>query len=164
MRLPNSYKEVQKLTECLATLNHFISKLGKMNLPFFKNPRRMSKEMFSWDEECSEAFEEFKRYLGSTQLLSRPEAGERLQLYLAISDVAVSSVILREVEGIQKPIYYVSHVLRDAEERYPIIDKVAFTFIISARKLKAYFESHPIQVVTDQPLNRVLSIRALQGS
>ncbi|GAA0154604.1 hypothetical protein LIER_43282 [Lithospermum erythrorhizon] len=161
MRPPNNYKEVQKLTRCLAALNRFISKLGERILRFLNNLRCMSKENFSWDEDSKEAFEELKRYLGSPQLLSRPEVGEQLQLYLTISDVAVSSVILREVEGVQKPIYYVSHVLRYAEERYPIIDKAAFTLVISTRKLKAYFESHPIQVVTNQPLKRVLSSPSL---
>ncbi|GAA0163008.1 hypothetical protein LIER_18985 [Lithospermum erythrorhizon] len=39
MKPPNSYKEVQKLTGCLAALNRFISKAGERNLPFFKNLR-----------------------------------------------------------------------------------------------------------------------------
>ncbi|GAA0163641.1 hypothetical protein LIER_19455 [Lithospermum erythrorhizon] len=147
MKTPNSYKEVQKLTGCLAALNRFISKSGERNLPFFKNLRRISKEKFTWDEECKTAFEELKRYLGSPQLLSRPEPGEHLQLYLAISDVAVSSVLVREVDRVQRPIYYINHVLRDAEERCPTIDKAAFALIVSARKLKAYFESHPVQVM-----------------
>ncbi|GAA0149533.1 hypothetical protein LIER_08683 [Lithospermum erythrorhizon] len=163
MKRPNSYKEVQKLTRSLAALNRFISKSGERNLPFLKNLRRMSKEKFRWDKKCSEAFEGLKRYLGSPQSLSRPEPGERLQMYLAISDVAVSSVLLREVEGVQKPIYYISHVLRDAEERYPIIDKAPFTLVILARKLNAFFESYPIQLVTDQPLKRVLSTPTLSG-
>ncbi|GAA0174451.1 hypothetical protein LIER_27840 [Lithospermum erythrorhizon] len=40
MKPPNSYKEVQKLTGCLATLTRFISKSGERNLPFFRNLRR----------------------------------------------------------------------------------------------------------------------------
>ncbi|GAA0155588.1 hypothetical protein LIER_13284 [Lithospermum erythrorhizon] len=88
MKPPNSYKEVQKLTRCLAAFNRIISKSGERNLPFFKNLRRMSKGKFHWDEECNKTFEELKRYLGSPKLLSRPEHGERLQIYLAISDVA----------------------------------------------------------------------------
>ncbi|GAA0148842.1 hypothetical protein LIER_08174 [Lithospermum erythrorhizon] len=140
MKPPNSYREVQKLTGCLATLNRFISMSGERNLPFFKNLRSISKEMFHWDEEYSEAFDELKRYLGSPKLLSRPEPRERFQIYMVISNVAVNSVLLREVKGIQKSIYYISHVLRDAEERYPIIHKAAFSLVISARKLKAYFE------------------------
>ncbi|GAA0141081.1 hypothetical protein LIER_02307 [Lithospermum erythrorhizon] len=103
MKPPNSYKEVQKLTGCLAALNRFITKSGERNLPFFKNLSHMSKQKFHWDEECSEAFEELKRYLGSSKLLSRLEPKKRLQMYLAISDVAVSSVLLREVVGVQKP-------------------------------------------------------------
>ncbi|GAA0152265.1 hypothetical protein LIER_37459 [Lithospermum erythrorhizon] len=141
MEPPNSYKEVQKLTGCLAALNRLISKSGERNLLFFQKP---------------EADVQGK-------LLSRPESGESLQLYLKISDVAVSSVLIRKIEGAQKPIYHVSHVLWGTEKSYPIIDKAAFALIISARKLKAYFESHPIQVVTDQPLKRVLTSPALSG-
>ncbi|GAA0185488.1 hypothetical protein LIER_32776 [Lithospermum erythrorhizon] len=73
MKPPNSYKEVQKLTGCLAALNRFISKSRERNLPFFKNLRRMFEEKFIWDEENKGAFEELKRYLGSPNLLSRPE-------------------------------------------------------------------------------------------
>ncbi|GAA0170249.1 hypothetical protein LIER_24550 [Lithospermum erythrorhizon] len=152
-----------KTNRVCRALNRFISKSRERNPPFFKKLRRMSKERFVWDEDCREAFEELKRYLGSPQLLSRPEPGEWLQLYLAISDVAVSSVLLREVAGVKKPIHYVSHVIRDVEERYPIIDKAAFALIISARKLKAYFETYPIQMVTDQSLKRVLSSPTLSG-
>jgi hypothetical protein len=36
MRAPNCIKDVQKLNECMASLNRFISKLGERGLPFFK--------------------------------------------------------------------------------------------------------------------------------
>ncbi|GAA0168405.1 hypothetical protein LIER_23129 [Lithospermum erythrorhizon] len=65
MESPNSYKEVQKLTGCLTSLNRFISKSGEKNLPFFKNLRRMSKEKFTWDEESNKAFAALKEYMGS---------------------------------------------------------------------------------------------------
>ncbi|GAA0157633.1 hypothetical protein LIER_14861 [Lithospermum erythrorhizon] len=126
MELPKSYKEVQKLAGCLAALNRFISKSGERNFSFFKNLRRMSQERFTLDEESNKAFAKLKEYRGSSQLLSRPELGEILLLYLTISDVAVSNVLIREEEGAQRPIYYVSHVLRGAEERYPVIDKSCF--------------------------------------
>ncbi|GAA0159148.1 hypothetical protein LIER_43472 [Lithospermum erythrorhizon] len=120
MAPPSSYKEAQKLTGCLDVLNRFIAKSGERNLPFFQNLRRMSKEKFGWDEESDKAFAELKAYLGSPQLLSLPDSGETLQLYLMISYAAVSSVLLREEGNAQKPIYYVTHVLRGAEERYPV--------------------------------------------
>jgi hypothetical protein len=36
MNAPTCIKDVQKLTECMAALNRFISKFGERGLPFFK--------------------------------------------------------------------------------------------------------------------------------
>ncbi|KAK3016643.1 hypothetical protein RJ639_005966 [Escallonia herrerae] len=70
--------------------------------------------------------------------------------------VAVSTVLIREKEGEQRPVYYISKVLQDVETRYPQIDKVALALVISARKLRPYFQSHTVVVLTDQPLGKVL--------
>ncbi|GAA0152425.1 hypothetical protein LIER_10909 [Lithospermum erythrorhizon] len=108
MQPPCEYKDIQKLTGCLAGLSRFISKLGERYLPFFKNLRRASNTKFYWDDDCKKSIEELKEYLGSPRLLSQPEAEETLHLYLAVSDEAVSSVLVQEVEDGQRPIYYVS--------------------------------------------------------
>ncbi|KAK3037910.1 hypothetical protein RJ639_031801 [Escallonia herrerae] len=86
----------------------------------------------------------------------KPVTGEDLFLYLSISEVAVSTVLIREEEGKQRPVYYISKVLQDVETRYLRIDKVALALVTSARKLRPYFQSHTIVVLTDQPLGKVL--------
>ncbi|GAA0140973.1 hypothetical protein LIER_02221 [Lithospermum erythrorhizon] len=102
------------------------------------------------------------RFISSSpKLLSQPEQRKILQLYLAESEGAVSSVLIHEDERQQKPVYYVSRVLHGTKENYPVIDKFVFTMVVSAHKLKIYFESHPIQVVTDQPMKRVITIPQL---
>ncbi|GKV33270.1 hypothetical protein SLEP1_g41798 [Rubroshorea leprosula] len=82
--------------------------------------------------------------------------GEILYLYLEISDEAISLVLVREEAKQQKPIYYISSVLHGAELRYPIAEKAALAVVTSARKLRPYFQSHPIIVLTDQPLRQIL--------
>ncbi|KAK3032494.1 hypothetical protein RJ639_037332 [Escallonia herrerae] len=77
-------------------------------------------------------------------------------LYLSITEVAVSAILVREEDGVQKTIYYVSYVLQDVETRYPKIDKIALAIIISARHLRPFFQSHTIVILTDQPLRKVL--------
>ena len=44
-----------------------------------------------------------------------------------------------------------------AEERYPRMEKLAFALVTAAWKLKPYFQSHTIIVLTDQPLKRAMS-------
>jgi hypothetical protein len=97
-----------------------------------------------------------KSYLANAPLLSRAIEGEPLYIYLAVSDSAVSSALVREDQGIQKLVYYISRALRGAETRYPQIEKLAFALIISARKLRPYFQAHTVRVLIDHPLKKVL--------
>jgi hypothetical protein len=89
--------------------------------PFFKAMRKAAK--FEWTEECTNAFEKVKQYLANPPRLSRPTAGDTLVLYLATTGHAVSAALVKEEGKEQMPIYFVSHVLRDAEARYTQIEK-----------------------------------------
>ncbi|KAL0431117.1 UNVERIFIED_CONTAM: Retrovirus-related Pol polyprotein from transposon.6 [Sesamum radiatum] len=82
--------------------------------------------------------------------------GDILYLYLSSTPQAVSSVLIREKEGRQLPIYYVSKVLNGAEERYTIIEKMALALVVTTRRLRLYFLSHPIGVKTNTPLKQTL--------
>ncbi|KAL0448665.1 UNVERIFIED_CONTAM: hypothetical protein Slati_1422900 [Sesamum latifolium] len=42
------------------------------------------------------------------------------------------------------------------EERYPQIEKLALALVTAARKLRPYFQSHPVVVLTNHPLKKVL--------
>jgi hypothetical protein len=57
---------------------------------------------------------------------------------------------------VQKPMYFVSMVQRDARERYTMQQKLLYTLLIASRKLRHYFQGHPIKVVTDRPLETIL--------
>ncbi|KAL0411345.1 UNVERIFIED_CONTAM: hypothetical protein Slati_3724200 [Sesamum latifolium] len=90
------------------------------------------------------AFEELKSYLAGLPLLVKPSPGDTLYLYLSATLQAVSSVLIREEEGKQMSIYYVSKVLNSAEGRYTPIEKMALTLVVTARRLRPYFLSQPI--------------------
>ncbi|KAK3000443.1 hypothetical protein RJ639_021128 [Escallonia herrerae] len=70
---------------------------------------------FPWTEDCQKSFEELKTYLSTPGLLSKPLPGEDLFIYLSVSKVAVSTILVREENGIQKSIYYFNKVLQDAQ-------------------------------------------------
>jgi hypothetical protein len=57
---------------------------------------------------------------------------------------------------VQKLIYFVSTVLCDAWEHYTMQQKLLYTMLIDSRKLRHYFQGHPIKVVTDRPLETIL--------
>ncbi|KAL0292664.1 UNVERIFIED_CONTAM: hypothetical protein Sradi_6980700 [Sesamum radiatum] len=154
MKAPTYLNEVQRLTGRITTLSRFISKSAEKSLPFFKTLRKA--KTFEWGTPCQLAFEDLKAYLATLPLLVKPSPGETLYLYLSVAPQAISSILIREEEGKQLPIYYVSKVLNGAERRYIPIEKMALTLVVTVRRLGPYFLSHPIGVKTNTPLKQTL--------
>ncbi|KAK3007973.1 hypothetical protein RJ639_015210 [Escallonia herrerae] len=139
----------------------FLSKSAERCLPFFKALRNIKN--FEWTTECQASFDALKEYLASPPFLSEPVPGEELFLYLAVAESTVSEVLVQEEAARQLLIYYVSKVFQGAEQRYPDIEKLAFMLLMAARKLRPYFQSHTIVVLTDKPLRRILHKPDLSG-
>ncbi|KFK39802.1 hypothetical protein AALP_AA3G290100, partial [Arabis alpina] len=158
---PKNKREVQRLTGRIAALNRFISRSTDRSLPFYQLLR--GNKSFAWDDKCESAFQDLKQYLTTTPILSKPELGETLYLYVSITDAAVSGVLVQEDRGDQKPIFYVSKALDGAESRYPTLEKLALSVVMSARKLRPYFQSHTIAVMSTQPLQAILHSPSQSG-
>ena len=95
----------------ITALSRFISRSSERCHNFFNTFKKNTD--FIWIEECDGALQQLKIYLTSAPLLSKPHDGEVLYIYLTVSKHAVSIVLVREDEGRQSPIYYVSKALLD---------------------------------------------------
>ncbi|XP_056688000.1 uncharacterized protein [Spinacia oleracea] len=93
----------------------------------------------------------------------QPKEGEVLQLYLAVSSTAVSAVLAHEDETQQLPIYYISKSLLEAETRYSSLEKLVLALVTAAKKLRHYFETHQIAVMTNYPIQSVMRRPELTG-
>ena len=107
-------------------------------------------------EKCEVAFQQLNEHLGKSPFLSKLVAKDKFFPYLAVSESAVSSVLVREDNKVQHLVYYVSKRLLDAELRYPDMEKLAYALVISFRKLRPYFQAHTVEVLTRYPLRQVL--------
>ena len=158
---PRKAKDIQKLNGMIVALSRFISKLTDRCLPFFKALKH--KGDFCWTSKCQAAFDDLKTYLQKPPMLAKSTTGETLFLYLAFSEAAVSSVLIKEEGPIQRAIYYVSKSMTEPETRYPDMEKLALSLIVASRKLRPYFQSYHIVVLTNQPLRQVLQKPELAG-
>ena len=111
---------------------------------------------FEWSEDCALAFQQLKEYLSQPPIMSSPEADEVLFAYIAVAPHAVSLVLIWVDNGVQRPVYYVSKSLHEAEVRYLPLEKAILAVVHATWKLPHYFESHTVIVLTQLPLRSVL--------
>src|ERR1044072_7881636 len=123
MSSPKNVKEVQRLSGRMAALSRFLPQSGGKAAPFYKCLRKDNN--FKWTSECEKAFQELKQTLATPPVLAKPILGLPLQLYFTITDKAVGSVMVQGIGGVQKIIYFFSHALQGAEQRYQRIEKAA---------------------------------------
>jgi hypothetical protein len=125
-------KGVQKVLGCLANLSRFISRLGEKGLPLYRLLKKH--ERFSWTVEAQEVLDKLKATLTHAPILTPPQGGEPLYLYVAATTQVVSTVIVveRAEEGhtlpVQRPVYYISEVLFETKAGYPQIQKLLYAW------------------------------------
>jgi len=70
---------------------------------------------------------------------------------------------VQEQDQVQKSIYFVSKVLQGPEVRYQAIEKTTLTVVFSARRLRHYFQSFTMIMMTDLPIRKVLQKTNVAG-
>ena len=88
--------------------------------------------------------------------MSRTKVDEVLFAYIAMASYTVSLVLVRVDSGVQRPVYYMSKSLYEAEVRYLPLEKAILVVVHATRKLPYYFQSHTVVVLTQLLLRSLL--------
>ncbi|GAU44610.1 hypothetical protein TSUD_241030 [Trifolium subterraneum] len=151
---PNDKKSIQTLNGMLTALSRFVAKSAQHALPLCKP--LIKESAFEWTEECEQALQHLKKALSEPPVLSRPDVGEVIYLYLVVSSEAASATLIRETLEGHKPVYFTSKALQGPELRYQQIENVTLALVTAARRPRYYFLAHTIVVRTDQPIKSLL--------
>ena len=88
--------------------------------------------------------------------MSSPESYEVMFAYIAVAPYVVSLALIRVNCDVQRPVYYVSKSLHEAEVRYLLLKKAILAIVLGTRKLPHYFQVHTVVVLTQLLLKAIL--------
>ena len=98
-----------------------------------------------------------KQYLTEPLILTSPGVRDTLYLYLVVSEVSVSVDLFKEDENRkQRPIFFISKSQAEVETPYSRIEQTALALRVASKKLRLYFQAHPIVVLTNLPLRNTI--------
>ncbi|GJX34136.1 reverse transcriptase domain-containing protein [Tanacetum coccineum] len=88
--------------------------------------------------------QQLKQHIAALPTLVAPRPGEELIMYLSATHGAISVVLLTDRDSVQTPVYFVSKALKETEINYSAMEKLIMALVFAAKRLRRYFQAHPI--------------------
>jgi hypothetical protein len=116
-----------------------------------------------------EALDSLKNILKSPPILTALTTEEPMLLYISVTTQVVSATLVVEWEEpdrsqkVQRTVYFVSEVLSNSKMRYSQMQKLVYAILRTKRKLRQYFDAHPITMVSKYPLGEVIQNPEAEG-
>jgi hypothetical protein len=111
--------------------------------------------------EASRSQKKVQRLTGCMAALSRfisrlGEKGMPFYKLLKKVDKFQWTIEAQDTYPVQHPVYFISEVLGPSKKKYPQVQKLLYVVLLTARKLRHYFDDHKVIVVTRFPIGDIL--------
>ncbi len=145
---PTCRKELKGFVGLVSWLRKFLPELNE-HLSVFR-PLMRERTPWIWTQTEVEAFAAVKKTLEKVTPLMMLKAGEPLVLVVDASSYGLGAALLqRNQDGIERPVYFASRLLNDAEKEYPQIDKEFLAIVWALERLDAFVYGQQLTIRTD---------------
>ena len=156
LKPPKTVREVRAFVGTTSYYRKFIQNFSAIAEPLTSLTRKNAK--FIWSEKHEIAFETLKKALMEAPILHLPSLNEPFQLFTDACDRSIGALLTQEVDGVYKPVYYLSHHLSDSQQRWPIIEKECYAIVFAIEKFRHFLEGKDFKIFSDHnPLKYIQS-------
>ena len=154
---PTTRKQLQSFLGLASYYRKYIPHFASLSAVLSDLLRKNTK--FEWSEKTEQAFVDIKSRLASRPILIPPDYSKPFIVAVDASDFAIGASLIQEVDGLERPVCFISRKLTSPQRNYSVIEKEAFALLTAVRSFSVYFGSEPVKVFTDhsplQFLNRM---------
>ena len=115
----------------------------------------MNRVAFVWCDQCKNAFNKIQEILAGPHTMVASLPGKPLLLYIANIEQSLGALLAQEQGGMEKPVYYISRLMKRPELRFSTAEKVCLSLAFAMSKFNNYFLRHHIQLVTKSNLRNI---------
>ena len=96
--------------------------------------------------------------MANSHTMVAPLPGRPLLLYIANMEQYLGALLAQDQEGVEKPVYYISKLMKGLELRYSTAEKVCLCLAFTVSKFNHYFLGHLVQlVIKSNPVKYLLT-------
>ncbi|MCO5569244.1 hypothetical protein L7F22_022955 [Adiantum nelumboides] len=144
---PNSARQVITFVQKVRYMSRFIHLLSQIISPLQK---LANQEVFSWEQEHLECFNEVKEVLGSLPTIMPFDPQGTYYLCPSVGLDAFGAVLMQKdpKTAYMRPIYFTSKVMTQGQKGYTDIEQLVFSLIVAIRKFRSYLLPKPFIILT----------------
>ncbi|XP_039503042.1 uncharacterized protein K02A2.6-like [Pimephales promelas] len=153
---PQNTSQLRSFIDLLNYYGRFVNKLATLLKPLHQLLCR--NQSWKWTQQCETTFQEAKKALVKSGVLTHFNPKLPLQLACDASLYGVGAVISHIMpSGEERPIAFASRTLNKAESKYAQIEREALGIIFGVRKFHQYLYGRQFILLTDhRPLTTIL--------
>ncbi|MCO5585807.1 hypothetical protein L7F22_039740 [Adiantum nelumboides] len=147
---PNSARQVITFVQKVRYMFRFIHLLSQIISPLQK---LANQEVFSWEQEHLEYFNEVKEVLGFLPTIMPSNPQRTYYLCSSASLDAFGAVLMQKdpKTAYMRPIYFTSKVMTQGQKGYTDIEQLVFSLIVAIRKFRLNLLPKPFIILTLEP-------------
>jgi len=133
---PHNKKQLRSFLGFSSYYRKFVKGFSTIAKPLYALTENQTK--YLWDEKCQNAFDNLKRLLTSTSILSFPKGYGEFVLDTDASNIGVGAVLSQVQEGEERVIAYFSRVLSKTERNYCVTRRELLAIVNSVKFFHHY--------------------------
>ena len=146
---PKTKKEVRRFLGLAGYYRRFIPAFAELTSPLTDLTRKGASDPVQWTEPCQRAFERVKEALCGEPLLFTPNFSLPFILQTDASDRGLGAVLTQQVEGVDRPVLYISRKLSQRETKYSTVEKECLAIRWAVGSLRYYLLGRPFTLCSD---------------
>ena len=153
MKRPSNVQELKSFIGMCSYYKRFIKDFAHIAMPLrrienvFKS--KLQSIAFLWRDNQEKAFNALKAALATAPVLAFPDFSKPMIVISDCSDTAKGAVLCQNIDGIERPIMYLSQALNEHELRYGITDKEGCAATWAMRRMRPWIVSNQVILITD---------------
>ena len=147
MKPSATMKELKSFLGRVSYIQRFIPGLALITLAFARLLK--NGQSFEWGETQQTTFRRLQQIMMNLPTMQAPIHKKPLLFYLATNSYAIGSLIAQEEGGgVEQPVYYINHAMKDAETRYPRAKRACLAIVYASQRLRHYFLAYEVWLMT----------------
>lgn len=153
--IPKNSTELKAFLGLINYYGKFLPNLATTLFPLYSLLRKDTR--FVWSESCDEAFQKSKQKLLDANLLTFYDPKKQIVVCSDASSYGLGGVISHVIDGAEKPIWFTSFSLNQAQKTYPILHLEALAVVSTVKKFHKFLYGQKFTIFTDhKPLIGIL--------